>query len=227
MSLDKSIVIAIDGPTAGGKGTLAKKLAQALDFALLDTGLLYRAVGVALRAAGYTPDNTEQATLQAQRLKAEDIQDDDELRSAEAGQLASQVSAIPAVRQALLEFQRNFAAHPPGGAAGAVLDGRDIGTVVCPDALVKLYITATAEARAQRRHKELLSRNLSLGQSKSYDDVLADIKARDDRDMNRAVAPLKPAVDAIILDTTLMDPDKAFDVALALVRERMLVKAET
>lgn len=214
-------MIAIDGPTAGGKGTLAKRLAAATGFALLDTGLLYRAVGVALHRAGYTPADETQAVHYAHGLIASQIMDDDELRSAEAGQLASQVSAIPAVRQALLDFQRDFAAHPPGGALGAVLDGRDIGTVVCPDALVKLYITATAEARAERRHKELLSR----GQTKTYEDVLADIKARDDRDMNRAVAPLKPAVDAVLLDTTHMDPDKAFDVALALVRERLLVAA--
>ncbi len=214
-----SIIIAIDGPTAGGKGTLAKKLAEAMGFALLDTGLLYRAVGVALKRAGYTPEDQEQATQHARSLDATDIMDHDELRSAEAGQLASQVSAIPAVRQALLEFQRNFAAHPPGGQAGAVLDGRDIGTVVCPDALVKLYITASAEARAERRYKELLSR----GEAKTFDEVLADIKVRDDRDMNRAVAPLKPAADAVILDTTAMDPNKAFDVALALVRERLSV----
>jgi CMP/dCMP kinase len=216
-----SIVIAIDGPTAGGKGTLAKRLAGATGFALLDTGLLYRAVGVALHRAGYTPADEAQAVQYARGLIASQIMDDDELRSAEAGQLASQVSAIPAVRQALLDFQRNFAARPPGGALGAVLDGRDIGTVVCPDALVKLYITATAEARAERRHKELLSR----GQTKTYEDVLADIKARDDRDMNRAIAPLRPASDAVILDTTHMDPDKAFDVALALVRERLTVSA--
>lgn len=208
-----STTIAIDGPTASGKGTLARKLAEALGYAWLDTGLLYRAVGVGVKRAGFTPQDEAQAIAIARQLHLGAIMDDNELRSAEAGQLASQVSAIPEVRQALLEFQRHFAQREPG----AVLDGRDIGTVICPDALVKLYITASAEVRAERRHKELLSR----GQDKSYADVLADVKARDDRDMNRAVAPLKPAADAVIIDTSNMDPDKAFSVALALVRERV------
>ena len=208
-----SITIAIDGPTASGKGTLARKLADALGFACLDTGLLYRAVGMALKRQGFTASDEAQAIAAAQALNVDQVMDDDELRSAEAGQWASQVSVIPGVRQALLEFQRSFAAQPPG----AVLDGRDIGTVICPDAPVKLYITASAEVRAERRYKELLSR----GQDKSYDDVLADIKARDDRDMNRAIAPLKPAGDAVMIDTSNMDPEKAFSVSLALIRERL------
>jgi len=208
-----SITIAIDGPTASGKGTLARKLADALGFACLDTGLLYRAVGMALKRQGFTASDEAQAIAAAQALNVDQVMDDDELRSAEAGQWASQVSAIPGVRQALLEFQRSFAAQPPG----AVLDGRDIGTVICPDAPVKLYITASAEVRAERRYKELLSR----GQDKSYADVLADIKARDDRDMNRAIAPLKPAGDAVMIDTSNMDPEKAFSVSLALIRERL------
>ena len=208
-----SITIAIDGPTASGKGTLARKLADALGFACLDTGLLYRAVGMALKRQGFTASDEVQAIAAAQALNVDQVMDDDELRSAEAGQWASQVSAIPGVRQALLEFQRSFAAQPPG----AVLDGRDIGTVICPDAPVKLYITASAEVRAERRYKELLSR----GQDKSYADVLADIKARDDRDMNRAIAPLKPAGDAVMIDTSNMDPEKAFSVSLALIRERL------
>ena len=208
-----SITIAIDGPTASGKGTLARKLADALGFACLDTGLLYRAVGMALKRQGFTASDEAQAIAAAQALNVDQVMDDDELRSAEAGQWASQVSAIPGVRQALLEFQRSFAAQPPG----AVLDGRDIGTVICPDAPVKLYITASAEVRAERRYKELLSR----GQDKSYADVLADIKARDDRDMNRAIAPLKPASDAVMIDTSNMDPEKAFSVSLALIRERL------
>jgi len=208
-----SITIAIDGPTASGKGTLARKLADALGFACLDTGLLYRAVGMALKRQGFTASDEAQAIAAAQALNVDQVMDDDELRSAEAGQWASQVSAIPGVRQALLEFQRSFAAQTPG----AVLDGRDIGTVICPDAPVKLYITASAEVRAERRYKELLSR----GQDKSYADVLADIKARDDRDMNRAIAPLKPAGDAVMIDTSNMDPEKAFSVSLALIRERL------
>jgi len=212
-----SITIAIDGPTASGKGTLARKLADALGFACLDTGLLYRAVGMALKRQGFTASDEAQAIAAAQALNVDQVMDDDELRSAEAGQWASQVSAIPGVRQALLEFQRSFAAQPPG----AVLDGRDIGTVICPDAPVKLYITASAEVRAERRYKELLSR----GQDKSYDDVLADIKARDDRDMNRAIAPLKPAGDAVMIDTSNMDPEKAFSVSLALIRERLGLRA--
>jgi len=212
-----SITIAIDGPTASGKGTLARKLADALGFACLDTGLLYRAVGMALKRQGFTASDEAQAIAAAQALNVDQVMDDDELRTAEAGQWASQVSAIPGVRQALLEFQRSFAAQPPG----AVLDGRDIGTVICPDAPVKLYITASAEVRAERRYKELLSR----GQDKSYDDVLADIKARDDRDMNRAIAPLKPAGDAVMIDTSNMDPEKAFSVSLALIRERLGLRA--
>jgi len=212
-----SITIAIDGPTASGKGTLARKLADALGFACLDTGLLYRAVGMALKRQGFTASDEAQAIAAAQALNVDQVMDDDELRSAEAGQWASQVSAIPGVRQALLEFQRSFAAQPPG----AVLDGRDIGTVICPDAPVKLYITASAEVRAERRYKELLSR----GQDKSYADVLADIKARDDRDMNRAIAPLKPAGDAVMIDTSNMDPEKAFSVSLALIRERLGLRA--
>ena len=212
-----SITIAIDGPTASGKGTLARKLADALGFACLDTGLLYRAVGMALKRQGFTASDEAQAIAAAQALNVDQVMDDDELRSAEAGQWASQVSAIPGVRQALLEFQRSFAAQTPG----AVLDGRDIGTVICPDAPVKLYITASAEVRAERRYKELLSR----GQDKSYADVLADIKARDDRDMNRAIAPLKPAGDAVMIDTSNMDPEKAFSVSLALIRERLGLRA--
>jgi len=212
-----SITIAIDGPTASGKGTLARKLADALGFACLDTGLLYRAVGMALKRQGFTASDEAQAIAAAQALNVDQVMDDDELRTAEAGQWASQVSAIPGVRQALLEFQRSFAAQPPG----AVLDGRDIGTVICPDAPVKLYITASAEVRAERRYKELLSR----GQDKSYADVLADIKARDDRDMNRAIAPLKPAGDAVMIDTSNMDPEKAFSVSLALIRERLGLRA--
>lgn len=212
-----SPVIAIDGPAASGKGTLARRLAQALDYACLDTGLLYRAVGMTVVRAEGSPSDPAFAIPVAMRLDASHLHDDAALRSDEVGQYASQCSVIPEVRTALLAFQRHFAATPPGGKAGAVLDGRDIGTVICPDAPVKLYVTASAEVRAERRMKELAAR----GKAISYDEVLADLKARDARDMNRPVAPLKPAPDADILDTSAMTADEAFAAALAKVRAKL------
>lgn len=208
-----SIVIAIDGPTASGKGTLARRLAEALDFACLDTGLLYRAVGMAVVRQGGNPADPAIAIPTAQLLDATHINDDTSLRTAEAGQYASQCSVIPEVRAALLNFQRQFAYNPPAGKAGAVLDGRDIGSVICPEAQVKLYVTASAEVRAERRHKELIARGQVIG----FDDVLADIQARDDRDMKRAIAPLKPMPDAHILDTSHRSAEEAFAAALAII----------
>ncbi|MCC7167091.1 MAG: (d)CMP kinase [Rhodospirillales bacterium] len=203
------MIIAIDGPAAAGKGTLARSLAKRLGLAYLDTGLLYRAVGQKAQRQGLTPEEA------AQSLTAADL-DQPGLRSEEAGQAASKVAAIQEVRQALLAFQRRFAAHPPPPAQGAVLDGRDIGTVVCPEASVKLFVTASAEARAQRRHKELLER----GESSIYARVLEEMRARDARDQERAVAPLIPAADATVLDTTDLDADQALDVALALIASK-------
>ncbi len=212
-----NIVIAIDGPAASGKGTLARRLAEALDYAWLDTGLLYRAVGYAVAKNGGDPADPALAIPVAQTIDVTALMNDASLRSDEAGQFASQCSAIPEVRTALLNFQRDFAAKPPGNKKGAVLDGRDIGTVICPKATLKLYITASPEVRAERRLKELTAQ----GQSLSFSEVLADIKARDGRDMNRVTAPLKPADDAIVIDTSHLDADKAFDSALALVRARI------
>lgn len=202
-----SIVIAIDGPTASGKGTLARRLASTFNFACLDTGLLYRAVGMAVLRQGGQPEDVQSATAAAQALDLTTLTDDASLRSAQAGQAGSIVSAIPSVRQAFLELQRDFAACPPEGKAGAVLDGRDIGTVICPEAPVKLYVTASAEVRAQRRFNELSARGQD---SLSFAEVLADIQRRDHRDMNRASAPLRPAADAIILDTSVLNAQETY-----------------
>ncbi len=202
------LVIAVDGPAASGKGTLARRLAAYYGLSYLDTGSLYRATGLAVAAAGSAPDDEAAAVNAAQTLDPSHYSED-QLRSPGAGEAASQVAAIPAVRSALLEFQRSFASKPPG----AVLDGRDIGTVVCPDADAKLFVTAQPETRAQRRHLEHAGR----GDALSYEDVLADIRRRDERDSGRAVAPLKPAQDAILLDTTELGIEAAFQTALDLV----------
>ena len=212
-----TITIAIDGPTASGKGTLARRLAHHFGYHCLDTGLLYRAVGMTVAKEGGNPADPDSAIPVAQSLDTSQLSDDNELRTDVAGQYASQCSTIPGVREALLRFQREFAAREPG----SVLDGRDIGTVICPDAPVKLYITASAEVRAQRRHAELERR----GKPMAYEAVLLDIKARDDRDMNRATAPLKPASDAITLDTTTMNADEAFAAALKIVTERLSARS--
>lgn len=196
-------VIAIDGPAASGKGTLARKLAHIFDFAHLDTGTLYRAVGLAVIARGHDPSDAADAEAAARALKLEDTQKP-EIRGDEAAQAASKVAVIPGVRAALLDFQRQFAANPPGGKAGAVLDGRDIGTVICPDATSKLYVTASVEARAERRWKELRSRGIES----TVPAVLADLKERDARDSQRTVAPLSVASGAFVLDTSDMTPDE-------------------
>jgi CMP/dCMP kinase len=205
-------VIAIDGPAASGKGTLARRIAAAMGFAHLDTGTLYRVVGLAVLKAGKDPSDANAATAAVQALDLS-LLEDHALRNAETGVAASQVGAILAVRQALLEFQRNFATHPPGG-QGAVLDGRDIGTVICPNATVKLFVTATPEVRARRRYLELFSQ----GSSRTEAEVLADIRARDHRDMSRPVAPLAQAADAHLLDTTQLDIEAAVARALEIVK---------
>lgn len=209
------MIIAIDGPAASGKGTLARRLADHLGCALLDTGLLYRAVGMKVVRAGGDAADAEAAAAAARDLAAGDLEAAD-LRSDTAASAASKVGAIPAVRAALLDFQRTFAAHPPGGANGAVLDGRDIGTVVCPDADAKLFVTASVEVRAERRLKELRARGLEAIHSR----VLQEMKERDSRDASRAVAPLEPAKDAFVLDTSALDPDAVFAEALAFVKAR-------
>jgi cytidylate kinase len=205
------IVIAVDGPAAAGKGTLAKRLAAALGLPYLDTGLLYRAVGRRVLDEGADPRDAARAEAAARALQPADLQRAD-LRGPMADMAASAVAAIPAVRAALLDFQRGF-----GRAHGAVLDGRDIGTVVFPDAPVKLFVTASVAERARRRFLELAARGVAADAAQ----VEAEIRDRDAQDANRPVAPLKPAPDALLLDTTALDAEAAFAAALALVREKL------
>ncbi len=209
------MIIAIDGPGAAGKGTLARRLAAALDLAFLDTGLLYRAVAAKVLAAGGDPAAPEAAEAAARSITIYDLERTD-LRTEAVSQGASQVAAIPAVRAALLEVQRSFARHPPGGKRGAVLDGRDIGTVVCPGADVKLFITASLDTRAARRQKELRAR----GEPSIYARVKQEMQDRDARDSARASAPLKPAADAVVLDTSGLDADGAFRAAMDIIAAR-------
>ena len=194
--------VAIDGPAAAGKGTIARAVAAEFGFAHLDSGLLYRAVGARVLAG-------EEPVAAAGRLDPAALEDAD-LRSEAVAAAASRVAAIPEVRAALVEFQRVFARRE----GGAVLDGRDIGTVICPEAEVKLYVTASAEARAGRRYRELIGR----GQAVDEGTVLADVQARDARDAGRAVAPLRPAEDAVVIDTSAMTIAEAVAAAMAAVR---------
>jgi cytidylate kinase len=205
-------VIAIDGPAASGKGTIARRLGVALGFAHLDTGRLYRAVGLTVLRRNEDPSDPAAAERAVQALDLS-LLEDPALQSDETGAAASKVAAIPAVREALLSFQRGFAANPPGG-RGAVIDGRDIGTVICPDATVKLFVTATTEIRARRRFAELQAQ----GSPRTEEAVLADIRARDARDMGRTVAPLRQAADAHLLDTSHLDIEAAVARALEIVR---------
>lgn len=201
------LIIAVDGPAAAGKGTLARRLAAHLGLPYLDTGLLYRATGHRVLEAGADPADPAAAQRAAEALEPGDLERSD-LRGPTVDDAASKVAAIPGVRAALLDFQRRFA-----GQRGAVLDGRDIGTVVFPDASVKLFITANADERARRRHAELLGR----GGASALADVAAEMQARDARDSGRDVAPLAAAADAALIDTTLLDADAAFDAALRIV----------
>lgn len=210
------MIIAIDGPAASGKGTLAKRIAEHFGLAYLDTGLLYRAVGLALLRTGNNPADLKAAEDAARAITLSQL-DDPELRGDEAGSAASQVAAIPEVRAALLPLQRRFAHAPPGGERGAVLDGRDIGTVICPAADVKLFVTARPEVRAARRHKELLAR----GVDSIYARVLQELSERDARDAARRIAPLKPAPDALVLDTSGLDADQAFAAAVKYILSKM------
>ena len=200
-----AFTVAIDGPAAAGKGTISKAVAAHFGFGHLDTGLLYRATG------RRTLDGTDPVTA-AEQLHAADLEAGD-LRNPDVAQAASRVAAIPEVRRALVDFQRAFARRD----GGAVLDGRDIGTVICPDAQVKLFVTATDDIRAERRLKELLG----SGHDTDYDSVLADLRTRDARDSARAAAPLKPADDAVTLDTSTMDIDAAVAAAITIVKEAL------
>ncbi|NQV99734.1 MAG: (d)CMP kinase [Rhodospirillales bacterium] len=209
------MIVAIDGPAAAGKGTLARRISEHLNLAYLDTGLLYRAVGKKVLDAGADPDDAVIAEQVARTLQPGDLQADG-LRVDAVGQAASRVSAVAAVRAALLDFQKDFAANPPAGFSGVVLDGRDIGTVVCPAATAKLFITASTEVRAKRRFKELHAADSTV----IYARVLEDMKERDARDQSRAVAPLEPAQDAKILDTSALDSEQVFDQALAFIASK-------
>jgi cytidylate kinase len=202
------MIIAIDGPAASGKGTLGKRLAAHYGLRHLDTGLIYRAVAMALIDAGHRLDDREEAVRAARALDSGKF-DEIRLKSHAIGEAASRVSAISEVREALLAFQRNFGRTPPG----AVLDGRDIGTVIFPDAQVKIFVTASPEVRARRRAIELQAGGGAVDEA----EVLADILRRDERDTTRATAPLKPAPDAHLLDTTHLDIDAAFRAAVDIV----------
>lgn len=209
------VVIAVDGPAASGKGTLARRLAAELGYAYLDTGLLYRAVGLALLRAGQDPADADAAAAAAAAFEAGSADlSDPALRDEETGKAAGIVAAIPAVRAALIDVQRRFAANPPAAAAGAVLDGRDIGTVICPDADYKFFIEADIEERARRRVKELQDRGDAVIPAR----VLQEMKERDERDRTRAVAPLAPAADASVIDTTNLNADAAFALAMSFIR---------
>ena len=210
------MIIAIDGPAAAGKGTLARRLAQRYGLAFLDTGGLYRAAALKALESGGNPADPATAEAAAKRVRAEDLTDP-RLREERVAAAASIVASIPAVRAALLAFQRDFAHHPPPGFKGTVLDGRDIGTVVCPEADIKLYVTASAEARALRRFKELQEK----GANAIYQRVLQDIEQRDTRDRERQTAPLRPAADALELDTTALDADAAFEKAADLIAQKL------
>ncbi|HYD16078.1 MAG TPA: (d)CMP kinase [Hyphomicrobium sp.] len=205
------MIIAIDGPAASGKGTLAKKLAEHLGFQCLDTGLLYRAVARDVVLRGFRLEDTWAAVATARGLDPRELEDPD-LRGTAAGDAASIVAKIPEVRAALLAYQRDFARRPPG----AVLDGRDIGTVVCPDAEVKIFVTATPEIRAKRRFCEFEARGMGIG----YETVLADIILRDQRDSGRASAPMARAEDAMLLDTSNLSIEAAFDAAVGLITRK-------
>ena len=213
------VVVAIDGPAASGKGTLARRLAAELGFAHLDTGLLYRAAARRVLDAGRDPADGAAARRAAQSLQASDLAGEG-LREEAVTAAASVLAADAGVRAALLDFQRGFAAAPPDGAPGAVLDGRDIGTVVCPGAAVKIFLDADIEVRAGRRLGELLERGARV----IHAQVLRDMNARDARDRGRAAAPLAPAEDAFVIDTSTMDADEVFRQALAHFNARTTIR---
>lgn len=216
-----SFVITVDGPSAAGKGTLARRLASHFGFAFLDTGALYRGVGLTVLRRGADPADEKAAIAAAEGLQAE-ILSDPALRDEATSRAASIVAAIPGVRAALLNWQREFAARPPNSGRGAVLDGRDTGTVVCPGAPAKLFISASVEARALRRFKELEARQLPAGGEKAiYARVLQDMQERDARDQGRSISPTKAAADAKVIDTSDLTADQVFDQALAFVMSKM------
>ncbi|MBT5185781.1 MAG: (d)CMP kinase [Kordiimonadaceae bacterium] len=201
------LVIALDGPAASGKGTLARKLAKHFNLALLDTGALYRAVGWSVLNDGGDPTSEKDAVKAAKNMGNIDLSNR-ELRTESIGAAASKVASMPAVRQLLVDFQRTFADNPPKDKDGTILDGRDIGTVICPDAQVKIFITAEVETRAKRRFLEEFG---PKGTDQQYLNILADLKARDERDMTRSTSPLKLAENAHLIDTTNSDIEAVFE----------------
>jgi len=204
-----SLIIAVDGPAASGKGTIAARLAAEYGLPHLDTGLLYRAVGLKVLDAGGSLDDGAAAEVAARSLEVSGLSDNPRLTTGEAGEAASRIAGYPGVRAALLELQQDFARQ----SGGAVLDGRDIGTVIAPDAPAKLFVTATPHTRATRRWKQLTARGDQIG----FDEMLADIVRRDERDAGRGAAPMVQAEDAVLLDTTDMDIETAFDAARRIV----------
>jgi cytidylate kinase len=206
------MIIAIDGPSAAGKGTIARAIATHLGYHFLDTGTLYRMVGLAMLNAGKSADDVKSAVGFAETLDPSAVQDRD-LRTETVAAMASAVAAIPEVRKALLEFQRQFAKRAPG----AVLDGRDIGTVVCPDADLKFFVTASVQTRVTRRLAELKG----LGLKADYETVLEDIRSRDDRDASRKDAPTKQATDAIMIDTSELDREEVSAAVMGVIADHM------
>lgn len=206
------MIIAIDGPAASGKGTLAKRIAERLGYAHLDTGLLYRAVARDMGKKRLDLEDEAAAAAVAGDLDLGSL-DDPALRGPGAGEAASVVAKFPSVRTVLRKLQQDFANRPPG----AVLDGRDIGTVICPRADIKIYVTASPEVRAERRYRELVAR----GEAAEYEAVLLEIRRRDERDAGRRASPMRPAEDAFLLDTTNLDIEAAFDTALGVISRKV------
>ncbi len=216
MTEKRGFVVTVDGPSAAGKGTLARRLAAHFGYEFLDTGSLYRGVGLSVLRQGLDPADQKVATAAAAALTPE-ILGDPAIRAEETSAAASKVAAIPSVRAAILNWQRDFARNAARDSGGAVLDGRDIGTVVCPDADAKLFITASVQARADRRVKELQGR----GETAIYARVLQDMQERDARDQGRSISPTKPATDALIIDTSDLTADQVFERALAFIASKM------
>jgi len=207
------LVIALDGPAASGKGTLARKLAEHFNLNLLDTGALYRAVGWSVLHEGGDPTNEIDAVKAAKNLENINLTNP-ELRTESIGAAASKVASMPSVRQLLVDFQRHFAENPPADKEGTILDGRDIGTVICPNAKVKIFITADVKTRAKRRFLEEFG---NKGSDQEYLNILADLKARDERDMTRSASPLKQAENAHLIDTTNSDIEAVFEATRKIV----------
>jgi cytidylate kinase len=215
------MIIAIDGPAASGKGTIGRRLADQLGLAFLDTGLLYRAAAKIVLENKLDPSDPSQVVNAVKQLRIENLRADG-LRTQEISNLSSQIARMPEVRDILGALQREFAHHPPAMKNGAVLDGRDIGTVICPDADVKLFITASLEVRATRRYRELLAG----GHKTTFDAVHRDLGRRDQRDSSRSAAPLRTADDAIVLDTTDLTVDEAYHRALSVIMTKTATRRE-